>query len=128
MSTEIDNYADTQCFGNNFLPFSWTDLVCTVSPFLSSYKAQEEVRICSAATTVALDSGETVVLIFRQGLWFGEKMDKSLINPNQCRSYGVGVCDDPKDPSRHLGFFHDKLHLPLDMRGTVAGFDLQCPT
>ena len=55
-------------------------------------------------------------------------MDKYLINPNRCRSYGVRFCDDPTDPSRHLGFFHDELHLPLDMRGTVAGLDSHCPT
>ena len=33
MATEIDNHADTHCSGQNFVPFSWTGTVCTVSPF-----------------------------------------------------------------------------------------------
>ena len=100
---EIDSHADTHCFGQNFIPYSWTDLICTVSPFLSTYKAVENIRICSAATAVTLESGETIILVFGQGLWFGDKMHKSLINPNQCRAFGVGVCDDPTDPYRKLG-------------------------
>ena len=128
MATKINNHADTRCFGKNFVPFSWTGTVCTVSPFLSTYEALADVKICSAATAVALDTGETVVLIFGQGLWFGEKMDKSLINPNQCRAYGVGVCDDPTDPHRHLGFYHEDQYLPLYMSGTTAGFESRCPT
>ena len=128
MATEIDNHTDTHCFGQNFMPFSWTGKVCTVSPFLSTYEAFADVKICSVAAAVALDTGETVVLIFGQGLWFGEKMDKSLINPNQCRAYGVGVCDDPTDPHRHLGFYHEDQYLPLYMSGKTSGFESCCPT
>ena len=66
--TKFDNHADTHCFGKNFVPFAWTDLVCTVAPFLSSYKVQEDIKICSGATVVTLETGETIVLIFGQGL------------------------------------------------------------
>jgi hypothetical protein len=33
--TEIDNHADTICFGQNFRPISLTSAVATVSPFLA---------------------------------------------------------------------------------------------
>ena len=55
-------------------------------------------------------------------------MDKSLINPNQCRSFGVGVCDDPTDPHRELGLFHDDEYFPLSMAGTIAAMSTRCPT
>ena len=75
-----------------------------------------------------MPEGETVVLIFGQGLWFGDRMDRSLINPNQCRSFGVGVCDDPTDPYRELGFFHDDEFFPLEMHGSTAAMMTRCPT
>ena len=128
LATDIDNHADTHCFGKNFVPFSWTDLVCSVSPFLSEYTAVEDIRICSGATAYTTNDGETVVLIFGQGLWFGDRMDRSLINPNQCRAYGVGVCDDPTDPYRQLGFYHDDEFFPMQMNGSIAVMNTRRPT
>ena len=34
-TTEMDNHADTHCFGANFLPISFTLEDCNVSPFIS---------------------------------------------------------------------------------------------
>jgi hypothetical protein len=42
--------------------------------------------------------GEHYILEYHQGLWFGEKLPNSLINPNQSRVYGISLCDDPFDP------------------------------
>jgi hypothetical protein len=55
-------------------------------------------------------------------------MDKSLINPNQCRAYGIGVCDDPTDPYRQIGFFHEDKFFPLLMQGTTTTMYTRCPT
>ena len=74
-----------------------------MSPYLSEYDSLSDIPICTAATAVDLDSGETIILEFGQGLWFGERMEHSLINPNQCRSFGIRVCDDPTDGNRKLG-------------------------
>ena len=128
LQTEIDNHADTHFFGKNFVPYSWPGLACTASPFLSEYESQEDVQICSGATAYTTEEGETIILIFGQGLWFGNRMDKSLINPNQCRSYGIGVCDDPTDPYRQIGFFHEDEFFPLFMQGTTATILTRCPT
>ena len=110
------------------MPYSWSGLVCSVSPFLSEYESQEDVKICSGATAFTTEEGETVILIFGQGLWFGDRMDKSLINPNQSRAYGIGVCDDPTDPYRQIGFFHDDDFFPLHMQGTTATINTRSPT
>jgi hypothetical protein len=45
----------------------------------------------------------TFILEVNQALWFGDKLDSSLINPNQIRSYGLSLCDDPFDMHRDLG-------------------------
>ena len=81
--SEIDNHADTICFGINFKPISFTSEVCRVSGFLPEYDEQPDIQICTAVTAVDLDNGETIILQFGQGLWFGEQMERSLINPNQ---------------------------------------------
>ena len=126
---EIDNHADTHCFGRNFLPFSWSGLLCSVSPFLDECSSTEDIEICSAATAYTKETGETIILIFGQGLWFGNRMTKSLINPNQCRSFGIPVCDDPTDPFRPLGFTLDNEELlPLVMEGTNTLMYTRCPT
>ena len=85
---EIDNHADTTCIGKNFRVISFTSEVCSVSPYLSEYESMEDIPICTAATAVDLDTGETIILEFGQGLWFEDRMSHSLINPNQCRSFG----------------------------------------
>ena len=83
----------------NFQPLYFTSEVCTVSPFLSEYGTQNDIPICTAATAFDTDDGETIILEFGQGLWFGSRMERSLLNPNQCRHFGISICDDPTDPS-----------------------------
>ena len=72
---EIDNHADTTCFGKNFRVTSFTSEVCSVSPFLSEYDSVTDVPICTVATAVDLESRETIILEFGQGLWFGDRME-----------------------------------------------------
>ena len=47
-------------------------------------------------------------------------MVRSIINPNQYRSYGISLCDDPTDPHRPLGFQTNTLNTPLFTEGTIA--------
>ena len=126
---EIDNHADTTCFGKNFRVISFTSEVCSVSPYLSEYDSLEDIPICTAATAVELDSGETIILQFGQGLWFGNRMEHSLINPNQCRSYGIRFCDDPTDEYRKLGMeLSDDYVVPFSMKGTTCYFQSRSPS
>jgi len=103
--TEIDNHADTHCFGKNFRPLEWMNTQCSVSPFLDELGSSENIEICTAGTAWTHPTGETIILVFGQGLWFGSRMNKSLINPNQCRAHGVSLCDDPTDRNRDLGMY-----------------------
>ena len=118
--TDIDNHADRHCFGKNFRPLHWSNRMCNVSPFLPEYKPAENIEICTAATAWTNDHGKTFILVFGQGLWFGDRITISLVNPNQCRAFGISLCDDPTDTHRALGFHTDKVLIELFMKGTIA--------
>ena len=112
----------------NFRVISFTSEVCTVSPYLSEYESLSDIPTFTAAIAVDLDSGETIILEFGQGLWFGERMKHSLINPNQCRSFGIRVYDDPIDGNRKLCVeLSDDYVVPFTMRGTTCNFQSRSP-
>ena len=81
-----------------------------------------------AATTWTSHTGQVYILVFGHGLWFGDRMDRSLINTNQCRSYGISLCDNPTDPHQTLGFQKNTLNTPLVMEGTIATMSTRCPS
>ena len=81
---ELDSHADTTVFGRNFLIISYTGRECDVMPYTDTYESVKGVPIVTAATAwTCLDSGQTYILIFNEGLWMGESMSNSLLNPNQ---------------------------------------------
>ena len=97
----------------------------TVSPFLDSYTAKKDVPICSAVTAVDLEDGTTVLMEAGQGLYFGNKMDQSLLNPNQLRAFGVPVCDDPIDSHRELGINLPDVFVPMKMNCSLLSYNSQ---
>lgn len=126
---EIDNHTDTHIFGKNFHPIYFTSEVCTVAPFLDKYLEQEDVQICTAATAYDASHSMTIILQFEQGLWFVNRMDKSLLNPNQCQFFGIPICDDPTDPFKETGMTaSDDIFISFDIRGTMCGFTMRCPS
>ena len=75
-------------------------------------------------------TGQTYILAFHQGLWFGNKMPNSLINPNQCRVFGISLCDDPFDPYRKMEI-HDPesgVRISLKMHGSTCCFTSRTPS
>ena len=89
--SDMDNHTDTHAFGRNFRVYFTTSKRCTVSPLLPQYSQQPDVPKVAGATAADLENGLTAILIFGNGLWFGDKTDKIIINPNQCRHYGIPV-------------------------------------
>jgi hypothetical protein len=129
---EIDNHADTHVTGSNCTVLYYTGRVCNVAPFTQHYKALENVKIATVATAYDdTSTGETVILIFNEALHIDYPYDMcdSLINPNQCRAYGISICDDPFDPNRPLGLHDPKtgIFIPFEMQGTTAGFKTRAP-
>ncbi len=48
--SEMDNHADTTCFGSNFRLMYYTNKVCDVTPFSEAYSAMTNVPIVGACT------------------------------------------------------------------------------
>jgi hypothetical protein len=129
--SEIDNHADTTCFGSNFTAIHFTGETCDVSPFSEHYQTMVNIPIALAATAWDdHETGQTTILIFNQGLWFGDELANSLINPNQCRMYGIELCDDPFDPNRTLGI-RDPITdtaIPMDFENSFVYLTTRAPT
>jgi hypothetical protein len=127
---ECDTNADTCCLGRNFVVLNSTFRTADVYAYDTSIKPIENVPIVSGAT--AYDdpvSGMTYILVFNEALYYGDKLDHTLINPNQVRSYGIPFWDNPFDPARSLSIdVNDDFHIPLRTFGTKLLFTTRVPT
>lgn len=123
LPTEMGNHADTHCFRKNFIVLDCTHQKCSVATFLVEHDKTQEIDIVTSATAVDLKDGSTIVYVFGRGLWFGDCMEKSLINPNQCRHYRVSLCDDPTDPHRPLSIRKERFSIPMEIFNSRCGFE-----
>ena len=129
-SCETDTHADTCVAGANMLALEATGEVCEVQGYTSELGTIKDVPIVRAATTWQdKQTGETIVLIFNQILWYGNRLPISLINPNQLRHNGYRVCDDITDGDRFFGIeLADDARVPFNMSGTCISFESRVPT
>jgi len=126
---EMDTHADTCCTGANWSLMELTGEICDVNPFLDTYQPITEIPVarCCTVWTNHVDSQE-YLLVGDQMLWFGTLLPNSLINPNQIRSYGHEVNDNPFDLSRDFGINSENTFIPFDTTGTVIHFESRVPT
>jgi hypothetical protein len=91
-----------------------------------------KIPIVRGATAVQdQDTGETHIMIINEGMWYGNRMNHSLINPNQLRHFQIEVCDNlfdkeemhltvpPKKPQYLYsvrGQLYMRIHMPLRIR------------
>ena len=92
---EADNNADTFCLGMNFTPIEYTNRKADVYPYSDPYETLENVSIVSGATAYDHPNGNTYILIFHESLYYVKHMKHILINPNQIRSNGLDLFDNP---------------------------------
>jgi len=127
---ELDSHADTCVFGQNFVVLEYTGKECDVTPYTSSYKAIPSVPIVTAATAwTDPDTAATYILVVNEGLWMPDKMEHSLLNPNQLRAWGCCVQDDAwsgaplyiEDPT-------ETVVIPLTMTGVTIGTTTRTPS
>ena len=89
-----------------------------MSPFLPKCVEQMNVPICIGVYYLTLDSGEVVIIEFVKGFWFGNKIEKSLIKPNQCQFFWIQICNEPTNPHRKLGIESSEvLFISMTMEG-----------
>jgi len=125
----MDSRADTCCLGKNFRHDGETGDVCNVRGFHGSFDTLTDVPIVRGVTGwTDQTTGQSYLLYVNQGLWFGDKLDHSLWNPNQIRHFGIPVSDDPYDNSRRFGIDHEKVFIPFQTRGATVFVDTFRPT
>jgi hypothetical protein len=130
VDNECDTNADTCCLGKNFIVLNATYRTADVYAYDTSTQPIENVPIVSGGT--AYDdpvSGDTFILVFNESLYYGEKLDHSLINPNQLRAYGIQFWDNPFDPTHNLSIeVTSDFTIPLQPFGTKVVFRTRVPT
>jgi hypothetical protein len=126
--SELDNRADTCCASVNFRPLEFNGMSCSVTPFHTDYPSMEQIPVVTCATAVDMLDGSTIILIIHEALYFGAGMDHSLINPNQIRTTGIPVNDNPFDKSRPFGIDHPEAYIPFSTEGATVYFRSRSPT
>ena len=67
--------------------------------------------------------------MINEALYYGTKIDHSLINPNQIRAYGVPFWDNPYDKKRGLIIKVDgTVNIHMNTMGTKIQFETRSPT
>ena len=103
--------------------------MCDVSPYNSTYEPERDILIVIAATAYTdQNTGQVYILVVNAGLYFGEKLDHSLINPNQLWYAGVTVQDNPFHTSEPIAIAAEEVHVPLLIDGTNLFFQTTTPT
>ena len=104
----------------------YTDQVCDVSPLTSEYEPMRYIPVVKTAT--AYDhpyDHETYILVTAQSLYFGDKLENTLLCPNQMRSHGIEVDDVPRHlsidgKSSHFIYIPaENVRLPLLLHGCI---------
>jgi hypothetical protein len=132
---ELDSHADTSVAGPNCVVLEYTKQVVNVSAFSEELETMEGIPIVTAAT--AIDdprTGTTTILVIGQALYMGDKINNTLLCPNQMRAYGLNVDDTPvhlapKDrPSTHSIYSpEESFDIPLYLKGVFSYFPSRTP-
>ena len=126
---ECDTNADTCCLGKNFIVLQYTQRIADVYAYTKAIKPVENIPIVTGATAWYEErSKQTYILIINEALYYGTKLDHSLINPNQLRNYGIPVWDNPYDKERGLKIELDGIDVQLHTHGTKIFFQTSAPT
>ncbi len=133
---ELDTRADTCVAGKNFRLTETTGETVDVTPFSPEHEAIGDVPIGTVETAyTSPETGETIILVGHQHLYFGDRMNHSLWNPNQLRHCNGKVYDCPKQFDLDSPFVIELLddedktfEIPLQLHGVIQCIDTHYPT
>jgi hypothetical protein len=116
---EMDTMADTCCAGRNWTLLETTGTICQVSVY-DGASTMAEVPVGTCATIVRDEyTGLEYALIGHEMLWFGQKLDRSLLNQNQIRYMGHTVKDDPTQDADGFGNICRGIGYPVSDGGNL---------
>ena len=100
---ELDSHVNTCCAGSNTLLIVQSECRVSVCPYTDTYMPIKDVPITTVVTLWEDQmSGHALVLITHKMLFLGEKLQGSLLNPNQLQAHGVHVKDIPHQFDKSL--------------------------
>jgi hypothetical protein len=85
-------------------------------------------RINQCRLLYDLQTKQTYILVINEALYYGSKLDHSLINQNQVWEYGIPFWDNPYDKERGLKIELDYADVQLQTKGTKIFFESTAPT
>ena len=87
---EVDTNADTCCLGKNWIVTGFTRRTADVYAYNKSIEPVINLPIVWDVTAYDCPRTRTTYLLqVNEGLYYGKKLDHSLLNLNQIRSYGI---------------------------------------
>ena len=87
---------------------------CEVSPYSSESEAVWNIPVVTGAMVwMNPMDGTAYLLVFQESLWMGDKLDHTLVNPNQLRAYSVSIQDSPFD-TKPLSITADDVSVEFD--------------
>ena len=125
---ECDSHADTTCAGKNCVVLKFTNHVIDVYGFHDSLGALKSIPIASVATLAIDSKGKEVILVIHEALYFGDRMNHTLLSVNQLRAFDVSVWDNPCDPNHSLSIEADNSTVEMKVDGIVVYVDTRSPT
>ena len=116
--------------GKNFVILEYTRRTADVYAYKKSLKLIEGVPIVNGAT--AWDdpvTRHTYKIVINEALCYGTKLDHSLINQNQVRSYGLTLWNNPFDKEKGLRIeLNDSVDITMQTKGTKVHFEMRSQT
>ena len=131
--TELDSHADTCVAGSNFAMLYSNGETAEVYSFSDESAPFGKIPIATAATAWTDEStGEAILLIFNECLFFGDRLKHSLLCPNQMRDFGHKVSDIPTQfdasSSHSIDTTDPKLRINLHLRGVISYMETWLPS
>ena len=99
--SELDSHTDTTVAGKNYIIIRYTDRSCDVDPFSAKNTPMKDVPILLVATGYTSANVWNYILVFNESFYIKE-MQHTLINPNQCRHFGVEIQDNLYDADKPM--------------------------
>ncbi|CAJ1955419.1 unnamed protein product [Cylindrotheca closterium] len=125
---EMDTNADTCCLSSNFIITAYTQRSADVYAYDSTLPPMHVPIVSGATAYDCPETGSTFILIINEALYYGNKLDHSLFNPNQIQSYGTPLWNNPYNDVHEIGIEATDLFTPLLSRGTKLLFGTRAPT
>jgi len=130
---ELDSHSDTCGVNDVAKVLEIHGQVAQVSGFSDTMSPLKDIPIVKAALAFDVpETGEVLILIINQALYFGKNLSHMLINPNQLRFNDVTVDDVPRHLSKtsthSIMIKEENLIIPLKLNGVISYFDARTPT